>query len=45
VIQEQKRSQIFKLSYLSKVAVIFVPSSTINIIYAPEAKELPSKKT
>jgi hypothetical protein len=27
VIQEQKRSQIFRLSYLSKVAVIIVPSS------------------
>jgi len=31
VIQEQKRSQIFRLSYLSKVAVIVVPSSN-NIL-------------
>ena len=35
VIQEQKRSQIFRLSYLSKVAVIFVSSSNIyyNVFY------------
>ena len=31
VIQEQKRSQIFRLSYFSKVAVIVISSSNIII--------------